>query len=121
VEVLPSHPIPLVGLGNGAVTCEHGERHGGIVPQKEPYFLTPIHGFRHWEVEVRIDTMPRLDMDDHATQNSRFHIRALWEPDVKEVVPKVEVGINSHVGLTQSHKGCDMQDPRGGQMVHSRP
>jgi hypothetical protein len=28
-----------------------------------------------------------------------------------KVVSQVEVGVNPHVSLTQSHKGHDMQDP----------
>jgi hypothetical protein len=54
--------------------------------------------------------MPRLEVDLHATQNCRFHVCALRELDAKEVVPQVEVGVNAHEGLTQSHKGRDMQD-----------
>jgi hypothetical protein len=58
--------------------------------------------------------MSGLDMDGHASQNRCFHVRALREPDAKEVVPQVEMGVNPHVGLKQSHKGRGMQDPRGG-------
>jgi hypothetical protein len=61
--------------------------------------------------------MPGVDVDDHAPQNSRFRVRALWEPDMKEVVPQVEVRASSHEGLTQSHKGHDMQDSQRGQIV----
>jgi hypothetical protein len=35
------HRTP-VGLGNGAATREHGERHVSAVPKKEPYFLSPV-------------------------------------------------------------------------------
>jgi hypothetical protein len=41
----------------------------------------------------------------HTTQNHHFHARALQEPDVKEVVPQIKVGLDPHVGLTQGHKG----------------
>jgi hypothetical protein len=36
---------------------------------------------------------------------------------LSQVVPQVEVGVNSHEGLAQGQKGHDMQDPRGGQIV----
>jgi hypothetical protein len=110
MKVLLGHPIPPVGLGDEVVTREHRERRGDIVPQKEPHFLPPVHWFRHGEVEIRIGAMPRLDVDVHATQNCCFHVCALREPDAKEVVPQVEVGVKPHEGLTQSHKGLDMQD-----------
>jgi hypothetical protein len=32
-EVHLSHTIPLAGIGDGAATHEHGERHVGILPQ----------------------------------------------------------------------------------------
>jgi hypothetical protein len=54
------------------------------------------------EVEIGIDAMPRLDVDDHASQNRRFHVQALREPDANEVVPQVEMGgrgVNPHEGL----------------------
>jgi hypothetical protein len=38
-----------------------------IVPQKEPYFSPPVHGFGHEEVEMRIQAMPGLDVDVHTT------------------------------------------------------
>jgi hypothetical protein len=98
-------------------THEHGERRVGVIPQKEPYFPPPIRGFGHGEVEVRIDSMPRFDIDVHATQNYRFDACVRQEPGAKEVHPQIKVGLNPHVGFTQGHKGCDMQDPRGGQVV----
>jgi hypothetical protein len=59
--------------------------------------------------------MLRLDMDDHTSQNRHLRIQALREPDMEEVVPQIEVGGNHpHVGLAQSHKDLDMQDPRRG-------
>jgi hypothetical protein len=72
VVVHLSHLIPLVGLGDRAVTHEHGKWCGSIVPHKEPYFLPPVHGFEHGEVDVRIDAMPGLHMEDHANQNHHF-------------------------------------------------
>jgi hypothetical protein len=38
-------------------------------------------------------------------------------PDVEEIVLHVEVGVNLHVGLTQGHKGSNVQNPRRGQIV----
>jgi hypothetical protein len=82
-NVLLGHPISPVGLGDGVVASKHGERRGGIVPQVEPHFLPPVHGFRHGDVEIRIDTLPELDMDDHNPRNSHFHARAMRELDAK--------------------------------------
>jgi hypothetical protein len=90
-EVLLGHPIPPVGLWDGAVTREHGVPRDAIVPQKEPYFLPPVREFEHGEVEVRINAMLGLSMDDHASQNYCFHVQALSELDLKKVVPQVEV------------------------------
>jgi hypothetical protein len=99
VEVLPSHSVPLVVLGDGVATCEHREWHVGIVPQKELYFPPPVHRFGHVEVEVGINSMPRFDIDVHAAQNRCFHARALREPDANKVIPQIKVRINPHVGL----------------------
>jgi hypothetical protein len=68
-------------------------------------------------VEVGINFVPRSNLDVHATQNCYFYARALQESGVKEVVPQIEVGLNSHVGLTQGHKDRYVQDPRGDQVV----
>jgi hypothetical protein len=65
-EVLLGHPVPLVGLGDGAVNCEHGER----AAQKELYFLPHVRGFKHGEVKVMINAMPGLDMDDSAPKTA---------------------------------------------------
>jgi hypothetical protein len=35
----------------------------------------------------------------------------------KKSGPQVEVGVSPHDGLTQSHEGRNMQDPRGGKVV----
>jgi hypothetical protein len=113
MEVLLGYPVPLVRLGDGAVTREHGERHSNIFPQKVPHFLPPVHVFEYGEVQIRISAIAKLDVDVHTTQTCRFHFRALREPDVKEVVPQVKVGVNPHECLAQSHNGRDMQDPRG--------
>jgi hypothetical protein len=81
-----------LGWGDGAVIRERRERCGGIVLQKEPYFLPLIHRIRYGEVEVGINSVPRFEVNVHTSQNCRFHAWALWEPDVKEVVPQIEVG-----------------------------
>jgi hypothetical protein len=62
-------------------------------------------------VELGIDSMPRFDIDVHATQNRRFRARVLREPDTKEVLPNIKVGLNPHVDITLGHKGHDIQDP----------
>jgi hypothetical protein len=33
------------------------------------------------------------------------HVWVLWTPDAEDIIPQVEVGINSHVGLAQGHEG----------------
>jgi hypothetical protein len=87
-------------LRDGTATREHGERHIGVVPQKEPNFPPPVRRFEHGEVEVGIDYMPGFDIDVCATQNRHFHAGALRELDAKEVAPQIKVGLNTHVGLT---------------------
>jgi hypothetical protein len=47
-EVLLSHTIPPVGLGDGAATCEPGEQHISVVPQKEPYFPPLVQRIEVW-------------------------------------------------------------------------
>jgi hypothetical protein len=71
-EVLLAHSVPPVGLGDGAIIGERGERLIGIVPQVEPPFLPSFHRFEHGVVEIRIDTMPRLDIDNHAPPKPLF-------------------------------------------------
>jgi hypothetical protein len=83
-------------LGDGEATCEHGKPHVDVVSQKEPYFPPPICGFRHSEVEVGIDSMPRFDIDVCAAQNC--HFRTLRELSMKEVAQEIEVGFNPPVG-----------------------
>jgi hypothetical protein len=58
-----------------------------IISQKEQYFPPPVYTIEHGEVEVGNDSVPGFNIDIHATKNRRFHARALWEPDAKEVVP----------------------------------
>jgi hypothetical protein len=65
--VLLDHIVPQIRLGDATVTREHREPCGNIVPQKEPYFSPPVHGFGHEEVEMRIQAMPGLDVDVHTT------------------------------------------------------
>jgi hypothetical protein len=105
VEVPLGHFVPLVELGDGAVTRERGERRGDIILQKEPCFLPPIRRIEHGEVEVGINTGPKFDINIYAIQNHRLCARALWEPDAKELVLQIEVGANPHIGLAQSYKG----------------
>jgi hypothetical protein len=100
VEVLLGHTVPLVRLGDGAVTHECGEHRSNYVPLEEPHFPPPVHGFKHGEVKTRIDTVPRLDTHIHTTKNHYFCVHALREMDPKEVVPQVEVGVNTNEGLT---------------------
>jgi hypothetical protein len=76
----------------GRLTMNTGSGTTASFLKKEPYFLPIVLGFGHGENKVRIDAMPGLDIDVHATKNRRFHIRALREPDTKEVVPQVKVG-----------------------------
>jgi hypothetical protein len=59
VEVSPDHSVPPVGFGDRAATCEHGERRSSIVPEKEPYSPPPVRRFRHREVKVGINFVPR--------------------------------------------------------------
>jgi hypothetical protein len=87
-------PCPPVGLGDGAVTCECRERHDGDISQKEPYFVPLICRIVHGEVEVGIDSVPEFDIDVHTTENHRLHGRALVEPDAKEVVAHIKLGVN---------------------------
>jgi hypothetical protein len=101
VGVLLSHPIPLVGLGDGAVTSEHGERCSGIILQGESHFPPLIHGFGYGDVEIRNNAMPRRDVHNHAPPpNLHFRVRVLWELDAKEVIQQIEMVVNPHEGLT---------------------
>jgi hypothetical protein len=106
VEVPLGHTVPPVGLGNGAATCEHGERCVGVIPRKEPYFPPPVRRTKHWEVEVGINSTPRSNKDVHITQSYRFHARAWPQLGTKEVLLQIEVGLNPYMGLAQGHKGC---------------
>jgi hypothetical protein len=76
-----------------------------------------VRGFGHGEMEVGINPMPRFEIDAHATQKRHFRVWALRKSITKEVVPQIKVGLNQYVGLAQSHKGHDMNDPRGGHVV----
>jgi hypothetical protein len=55
--------------------------------------------------------MPRLDMDNHTPQICQFHVLVLRTSDAEEMVRQVKMGVNPHVGLAQSHKVHDVQDP----------
>jgi hypothetical protein len=65
--------------------------------------------------------MRRLDMDNPALRNHHIRVQVLRMPDVEEVVPKVKMGDNPHVGLAQSHQGRNVQDPQGVRLYSSRP
>jgi hypothetical protein len=67
VEISPGYFVPPVGLGDEAATLEHKKRLVIVVPQKEPYFPP------HIEVDVGINSVPRFDIDVHATQNDHFY------------------------------------------------
>jgi hypothetical protein len=110
-EVLQGHPVPLDRKGNRAITSERKKRHGGVVPQIKPLLPPPFHQFGYGGVEIRINTMSELDMNDCTPRDCQLHVWVLWTPDTEEIIPQVEMGVNPHVGLTQSHKGCDVQDP----------
>jgi hypothetical protein len=60
---------------------------------------------------------PRLEMDGRAPRDHHFCIRALRALDAEEVVPHLQMGVNPHDGLAQSHKGHDVQNPQGGQIM----
>jgi hypothetical protein len=104
-EVLLCHLVPSVMVGNEAVTGDCGEWRVSVVPQVEPLLSPPLHRFGHMIVEIGIDTLPGLDVDNHASQNCQHCIRVLWTRNAKEIIPQVEVGIYHHVSITQSHKG----------------
>jgi hypothetical protein len=99
VEVPLGHFVPSIGLGDGAAMSKHGERRVNIIPQKEHILSATRRGFRHGEVEVGIDSMLGFDIDVHASQNRHFHAQALREPNVKEVVSQIKVGLDPHIGL----------------------
>jgi hypothetical protein len=116
-EVLPGHSILLVGLGDGVVTGECGKRCISVVPQVELFVPPPLHRSGYQDVEISIDVMPRPRVDNHAPQNCHFCVWVLWMPVVEKIVSQDEMEVNPHIGLTQNHKGRDIQDPRGGQIV----
>jgi hypothetical protein len=64
-------------MGDGAATNEHGERHVGVIPLKEPYFLPPVRRTGRQEVEVGISSTPRSNEDVHTTQSHRFRTQFL--------------------------------------------
>jgi hypothetical protein len=68
-EIPTSHLVPPGKQGNRAATGEHGEWRGGIVPQVKPLLPPPLHRFGHGNVKIRIDYMPKLDMNNHAPRN----------------------------------------------------
>jgi hypothetical protein len=58
-------PHTPVRLGKGVVTDERGERRIDIVHLVEPMFPPPFQRFGHGDVEIRINALPRLDVDNH--------------------------------------------------------
>jgi hypothetical protein len=60
--------------------------------------------------------MPKPDVDNHTTPptNCQFRVWVLWMPDAEEIVLQVKMGVNPHIGLTQSHKDRDVLDPQEG-------
>jgi hypothetical protein len=70
--VLPGHYVPPVGLGDRAVTREHGECRDGIITKKEQYFLPPVCRIGHGEVDVGINSMSRFDIEVHTIRNHRL-------------------------------------------------
>jgi hypothetical protein len=72
VEVLLCHSVPLVGLGNGVVADERGERSISIIHQVEPLFPPFFHRFGRGDVEIRIGALPGLSMDNHSPRNCHF-------------------------------------------------
>jgi hypothetical protein len=76
MEVPPCHSVTPAGMGDGASTHEGGEWCVGIVPQQESYFLPSVRRAWRGEVELGIESIPRFDIDVHATQNCRFRNRA---------------------------------------------
>jgi hypothetical protein len=69
MEVPQGHAIPLVGLGDREATHEHVEKHIGVVPQKEPYLLSPVRRTGRQEVEVRINSTAGSNEDIHIVQS----------------------------------------------------
>jgi hypothetical protein len=65
-SLLANLPSPPRKIGNGAATVERGERRGGILPQVKPPLPLPFHRSGHGNVEIGINSMPGLDMKNHA-------------------------------------------------------
>jgi hypothetical protein len=116
-EVLPSHSMSLGRQGNRAATSKHGEWIRGIIRQVKPLLLPPLHRLGHGDFEVRIYSMPKLDMNNRTPRECQLRFWVLRMPDTKEVNPQIKLMVNPLVSLTQSHKGLYVQDPRVGQMV----
>jgi hypothetical protein len=115
--VLLGHPVSPGRQGNGTVIGKRRERHKGIVPQVKPLLSPPLHQYGHVDVKIRINAMPEINVNDCASRYCKLCVRVLWMSDMEEIVPHAEMGVNAHVGLTQSHEGRDVEDPRGGQIV----
>jgi hypothetical protein len=72
------------------------------------------------EVKIRIDAMPRSDVDVHATRNRHLRVCALRELDAEEVVPQVEVGVNP-MKVYSVTKIAICKIPEGVRLCSSRP
>jgi hypothetical protein len=116
-EVHPSHSIPPRRKGNGAATSKHGERSGSVIHQVKPLLPPPLHQPRHGNVEVRINFMPRFDMNNRTPDDYQLHFPVLRTADMEDIIPQIKRKVNPQVSLTWSHEGRYVQDPRGGQVV----
>jgi hypothetical protein len=58
--------------------------------------------------EVRVNTLPKADINIYAAQHHRILIWVRLEPDAEEVVPEAKLGFDPHVSLAQGYEGRDM-------------
>jgi hypothetical protein len=59
-------PSPPRRQGNGVATSQCRERREGVIIQVKPLLPPPLHQSMHGNVEIGIESMPGLDMDNHA-------------------------------------------------------
>jgi hypothetical protein len=50
--------------GNRAAIGKHGEQSGNVVPYIKSLLSSPHHRPEHGDVEIRINSKPRLDMNN---------------------------------------------------------
>jgi hypothetical protein len=74
MKVHLSYTVPPVRLGDGAAIHEHGERHVGVVPPKEPYSQPPDRRVGHREVKVGTNSRPESDKDVDNGQSYHFRV-----------------------------------------------